>query len=428
MEEVSARESWSNLALIRLNAFGFGITGFFLAMDTIILPVLVLTVAPEAYKNTYLAMLGISGLLVAAAVQPIVGRLSDRTRTFLGRRVPFLIWGTVFVCAGLTGLPLAPNFLVLFGVWVFIQFNLNIAYGPALALIRDLVPMRRMGVASAIKIMSDAVGGMVLIAITGALIASETHAGTLDWKWLTLALLGSSLIITVTLTSVTALTKTRSSMPVRRRRDRDSTPPVLDRNLVLFLTSRLLMFAAITSFQTYGLFYLRDVVGVDDPAETLGRMILAIGGALSTMVYVAGWASDRVGRKPIVVIGATGAALSTLWMLTADSSLEVTLIGTVIGASVGALLSANWALANELGSPERAGLHLGIVNLATVGGAAVAKMVGPGIDLLNRAHDNFGYEVLIVGCAVMFFIGAILLLPVKTTRNYDSGPESQSLD
>jgi len=37
-------------------------------MDTVVLPIIVLTVAPDELKNTYLAILGISGLLMAAAV------------------------------------------------------------------------------------------------------------------------------------------------------------------------------------------------------------------------------------------------------------------------------------------------------------------------------------------------------------------------
>ena len=53
-------------------------------MDTVVLPVIVLTVAPEEFKNTYLAVLGISGLLMAAMVQPTIGRISDRTQSPLG--------------------------------------------------------------------------------------------------------------------------------------------------------------------------------------------------------------------------------------------------------------------------------------------------------------------------------------------------------
>ena len=194
------------------------------------------------------------------------------------------------------------------------------------------------------------------------------------------------------------------------------------------MISRLVMIMAISSFQTYGLFFLRDSVGLDDPAAALGRMILVIAGALAIAIYLAGLVSDRLGRKPLVMVGAIGAALSTMWMLTASNSTEALIIASVIGASIGVLLSANWALANELADEAQAGLHMGIVNLATIGGAAGAKMLGPGIDALNRIpgrSDDFGYQVLIAGAAGFFILGAILLMPLKTTgREAVSGDAS----
>ena len=117
--------NWTNLALLRLNAFGVGINGFYLAIDTVVLPVLVLILAPEALKNTYLAPLGLSGLLVAGVIQVIVGRLSDRTRSPLGRRVPYLLGGSVLICLGMVGIGLAPTFWLLFAVWLFIQANIT---------------------------------------------------------------------------------------------------------------------------------------------------------------------------------------------------------------------------------------------------------------------------------------------------------------
>jgi len=117
----------------------------------------------------------------------------------------------------------------------------------------------------------------------------------------------------------------------------------------------------------------------------------------------------------VIMVGAIGAAVSSLWMLTADDSTEVLIIASVIGASVGTLLSANWALANELAIDNQAGLHIGIVNLATIGGAAMAKLLGPGIDALNRISADLGYQVLIAGSAGLFLIGALLLMPLKTT-------------
>jgi len=385
-------------------------------MDTVVLPVIVLTVAPEEFKNTYLAILGISGLVMAALVQPTIGRISDRTQSPLGRRVPFILWGSVFAAVGLIGIRLAPNFGVLFGVWIFIQANVNIAYGPGLALIRDCVPLSRIGMASSMKIMSDAAGGAVMIAVTGALIGKT--GSDIDWEWLTLGILAFLMILAISITSVQVSRRELSSPSNSQREDVESSfRSVLNTQLGLFLVSRLFMITAIASFQTYGLFFLRDSVGLDNPAEALGRMILAIAGALAVAVYIAGWVSDRVGRKPVVMVGAIGAALSSLWMLTANDSTEVLLIASVIGASVGVLLSANWALANELADESQAGLHIGIVNLATIGGAAAAKLLGPIIDALNQIpgrSDDFGYQVLIAGDAAFFLIGALLLMPLKT--------------
>jgi MFS family permease len=417
MAQGSWVQRWSQWDLVRLNSFSFGITGFILAMDTIVLPIIVLTVAPEGLKNTYLAILGISGLVMAGLVQPTVGRISDRTESPLGRRVPFILWGSIFAAVGLIGIRLAPNFGILFGVWIFIQANVNIAYGPGLALVRDFVPLNRIGMASSMKIMSDAAGAAVMIAITGALIG-KTGSGV-DWEWLSLGILAFLLILAISITSI-QISRREVSPPSKSGHPdiKSSLRSVLNTQLWLFLVSRLIMITAITSFQTYGLFFLRDSVGLDNPAEALGRMVLVIAGALAVAVYVAGWVSDRIGRKPVVMTGALGAALSTLWMLTADDSTQILTIASVIGASVGVLLSANWAMANELADENQAGLHLGIVNVATIGGAAAAKFLGPIIDALNQIpgrSDAFGYQLLITGDAAFFLIGAILLMPLKTT-------------
>lgn len=270
MAQGSWVEKWSQLDLLKLNAFSFGVTGFILAMDTVVLPVIVLTVAPEEFKNTYLAILGISGLIMAAMVQPTIGRISDRTQTPLGRRVPFIIWGCVFAAVGLIGVRLAPNFGVLFAVWIFIQANVNIAYGPGLALIRDCVPLNRIGAASSMKIMADAAGGAVMIAVTGALIGKANSS--IDWEWLTLGILAFLMIVAISITSV--------QVSIRELKNPEMTQPVdvassflsvLNMQLGFFLASRLVMIIAIMSFQTYGLFFLRDSVGLENPAEALGE-------------------------------------------------------------------------------------------------------------------------------------------------------------
>ena len=311
MAQGSWVDKWSQWDRLKLNSFSFGITGFILAMDTVILPVIVLTVAPEEFKNTCLAILGISGLLMAAAVQPTIGRISDRTNSRLGRRVPFFLWGAAFAAISLIGVRLAPNFGVLFAVWIFIQANVNFAYGPGLALIRDYVPLNRIGMASSMKIMSDAAGGAVMIAVTGALIGKT--GSNLDWEWITLGIIAFLMTLAISITTVVVSRRELRDPSNSQRRDVESSfRSVLNPQLGLFLVSRLVMITSIASFQTYGLFFLRDSVGLDDPAEALGRMVLVIAGALAIGVYISGWVSDRVSRKPVVMVGSIGAAISSL--------------------------------------------------------------------------------------------------------------------
>lgn len=412
---------WSNLALLRLGAFGFGMTGFFVAMDTIILPTLVLDVAPEGAKNTLLGILGLSGLLVAALVQPIVGAYSDRTRSPLGRRVPYMLWGVALVCLGLAGLSFTLTLLSLLIIWIFIQANASIGYGPYQALIRDLVPLHRIGVASSLKILADASGGVVLIALSGWLISRYAGPESLLWLRLTLGMLGGILLLTAAVSAATVVRRERAAERLYRGRHtlRGSTSG-LHPQLLRFLLSRFMLITASVVFPTYGLFFLRDVVVADNPAATLSQAILAIGGALALSVYPAGWLSDRIGRRPVILAGGSIAALGSIAVFWATDTGMVIAIASGIGAGIGIVLSANWALANELAAPGREGQHIAMVNLATIGGAAFAKILGPGVDLLNSLLlPNAGYAALLFGCAVLFILGGLLLLPLKATADGD---------
>jgi MFS family permease len=185
------------------------------------------------------------------------------------------------------------------------------------------------------------------------------------------------------------------------------------------------MITAIFVFPTYGLFFLKDVVGAENPPQTFGIMILSIGGALVISVYPAGWLSDRIGRKPVVIFGGLAAALVSLLLVTADTTLEVVLMASVAGAAVGTVLSASWALANELGTEGREGQHMGIVNLATIAGAASAKVFGPGVDLLNLASPGYGYSALLFGCGAAFLVGALLIVPLNPRTRRAGGSPAQ---
>ncbi|MEE9465605.1 MAG: MFS transporter, partial [Candidatus Neomarinimicrobiota bacterium] len=155
-----------------------------------------------------------------------------------------------------------------------------------------------------------------------------------------------------------------------------------NRNFTWFLVSRLLIFMDFTTIQQFALNFLRDVTGVSNPAEATARFsILAVAGMLA-IVYPAGFLSDRIGRKPIAIgAGLLGAAGIAIIFFAHDYGAILVAAG-VIGVAIGAFNSTNWALATDLVVKGEEARYLGLANVATAGGAALARLIGPVIDFL----------------------------------------------
>ena len=417
-----AEHAWSKRALVALNLYSFGLAGFILGMDTVVLPILVLEVAPHAAKNTLLGVVGLAGLLATALVQVPVGWASDRTRSRLGRRLPYMLWTCLCIPVGLAGLAMPLTYVSLLVIWMFIQINSGIGYSPYLASIRELVPNNRMGVAASVKTLLEAVGGASVLCLAALMISNYSRPDGVHWLWATLALFAAVLLFTAGASSITIFGRMRQSggaAAVAFQRAAMAFPEStsmarLHPDLGWFVVSRGAFMAAVVIFTTYGLFFLRDKVQVGNPAEALGLAIIGIGGALVLTTYPAGWMSDRIGRKPVLAVGTVVAVAATVAMMWVSSYLIAVVVASVIGGAVGMILTSHWAMANDLGTPGREAQHMGIVNLGTLIGASGAKAIGPLPDLVTVWFGpGYGYTALLAASALLFIVGAALLFKVR---------------
>src|SRR5688572_948982 len=83
--------------------------------------------------------------LAGAVVQPIVGAMSDRTRTRFGRRRPYFVLGIALTAASLIYLAGFPPIIPMLLVLSINAFFLNVAADPYMALLADLVPIDQRG-------------------------------------------------------------------------------------------------------------------------------------------------------------------------------------------------------------------------------------------------------------------------------------------
>ena len=84
----------------------------------------------EANKVSNLAIVTTVSFIFTLFAQPIVGALSDRTRSRLGRRAPWMILGAAVAAVFLVGLGSLSSIVWITVFWVVIQVALNALQGP----------------------------------------------------------------------------------------------------------------------------------------------------------------------------------------------------------------------------------------------------------------------------------------------------------
>ncbi|MBI2847512.1 MAG: MFS transporter [Chloroflexi bacterium] len=372
---------------------------------------------PETQKNAYLGALSFAGLLVAMFVQPSAGWLSDRSRSPWGRRRPFLAVGTLVALLVLPGLGIAKAFLGLLLTLCLLQLATNIAQGPFQAFIRDFVPDARRGAASGVKNLLDVIGGMTFVALAGYLMGFHMTSQGSHWLWLSLALPAGAIFATMAWTVLFVKEKNTAGEPTNQPIKLGSQQGVLEAKahpgFFWFLLSRFFLVMALATLQTFGLYFLKDVVLLPNPAQAAGTLAIVIGVFVLLTVYPAGHLSDRFGRKPLILISGILGAAGVLILLTARSFETVLISSIFMGVASGLFTSTNWALAQDLVPKDKAGQYLGLTNFASAGGAGIARASGGLIDLLNAYEAGLGYTVILLGCAIYFILGSLLVMRVR---------------
>ncbi len=408
---------FSSVDYIKISIFGFAISALWGSLHTIVMPLRLLDFVAEPEKNTYLGLLTFAGLILAIVVQPIAGAISDRSGLRWGRRRPYILIGATATMLFLPGIGLAGSYIAIFFIYCLLQVSTNIAQGPYQAFIPDLVPEGRRGLASGVKTLLEIVGGVALLYPIAFFMDRYFTGQGASWLWLALGALAIVLlgVMITTLLTVKERPGTGSQLPLLPTLYKSFRINVrANRDFVWFLISRLLVLMAFTTLQTFALYFLRDVVGVANPASATAQFsIVAVIGMLA-VVYPAGRLSDRIGRRPVVVasglLGALGIALIFLFQ---HSYILIIFFGGLVGISFGAFMSSNWALATDLVGKGEEARYLGLTNLATAGGAALARLIGPVIDFFNAYSPRLGYSVMLGACFIYFLIGSLLLMKIK---------------
>ena len=339
--------------------------------------------------------------LAGAFVQPIVGAMSDRTRTRIGRRKPFFIMGVSLTAASLLFLgtfpPLAPMLLVL----AFNAFFLNVAVDPFVALMADVVPPGQRGRV-----------GAVLGVFTFCGAAATSILGAALWNSsppLVFAIVAGGLVVAWTVTTVGV----REPPPPAERPAplRMDVPGYIrglleHRELAKYVGAASLYWLGTGGVIPYITRFGVHELGMNE-GESFSLALPALAGSVVGAV-VAGYAADRAGKKPVLA-----AALAFFGVVALAGSQAATIpqayaVLAVVGLGNGAVTALVAPLLVDLVPPLRAaeltGLGSGVWSLTQPVGAVIAGAI---------VEISTSYRGAFVGAGALVLLSFLVLLTVR---------------
>ena len=351
----------SFLRMFVISLLGFALTFSSNIQDPPLMTFKVRQLAPDL-PNTALGFLGFLGLLVAMAVQPIIGVFSDRARTKMGRRLPFIIGGAVLIAASLFLLAAAPTLWILLVGVIFIQFSSNILQGPWQALIPDLVPESQRGKASSLKAVMDIVALVVGGLVAGKILSAGIERWGDNGVYLAAAAPTVVFFLFIIITAIWAREKPEDVVPPM---EYPTVGEALKRAFYVnfrenkvfgwWFANRILFWGAFIAINSFLINYMIDVIKMEETQAQAfyGNLKLILGGALIVLALVSGWLSDKFGRKPIMIISGLVAFAGAFALLFVRTTPLISLAGGVVGMGIGAFLSVSWALATDIVPRQR---------------------------------------------------------------------------
>jgi MFS family permease len=352
---------------------------------------------------TVVALLTNERSLFGGLIQPFVGQLSDRTRSPIGKRGPYLLVGGIGAALFLAVLALQPPFWVMFAAVTLSGIFLFVALGPYSALLADITPYTQRGRIGSLIAVAGVVGALLF-----ALVSLALWGPARGWVFLI-----SALIIAASL-AVVALgvrePEEYASHHAEHAGLRSGAKALLrEKPLAIYVAAMAIYWLGAGAASPFITRFGVKELGIAE--ETSFLLLLVVVVATSIGALLCGWLSDKVGRKrvlqPALLLFAFAALAGSQ-----VTSLEMALpIMVLVGLGNAAPTALYLSLLADLVPKQRAGVFMGYANMVW----SVAQPVGAllaGI-LVDATQSYRGVFVLAALCMVL----AALVLG-KVPNNY----------
>ena len=283
---------------------------------------------PLILTNTFHLNETISGAIMAADnvmalfLLPLFGGLSDKCTSRLGRRRPFILFGTLAAICLMLLLPLfADSYHAAPGggkiaLFICVLGLLLVAMGtyrsPAVALMPDITPKPLRSKANAIINLMGAVGGILYLLITTFLyhVKSETYVSFFPLFAIVAGIMAAALAVVMFFVNEPELVRKQQEYERKHPEDDltehtaqgDTLPADVKKSLTFLLVSISLWFVGYNGVSTWFSVYAENIWGMSlGQANTC--LTIATGGAILSYIPI-GIVASRIGRRKTIRFGA----------------------------------------------------------------------------------------------------------------------------
>jgi MFS family permease len=323
--------------------------------------------------------------LTNSLLQPIVGAFIDRT----SRRKPFIVAGLALMGVGTLAFVIAGRFVSLVLIRMLQGVGVALTVPAALALLATSTQKRTrggsMGIYTSMRMVGLAIGPLIggaLLDRLGFNAAFFTGAG-----FIALGLV----LVQLWVHEVPADVSEEKARPFR----------VFDRGLLTagIIGLSIATFIMASSFAMMGALEAQFNQRLNQTAFGFGIAFSAL--MISRLIFQVplGWLSDRIGRKPLVIVGLILMAPSTILLGLAGTTLALTGYRVFQGLASAAIAAPAFALAGDLASRGGEGRQMSLITTGFGFGIAVGPLVAGVLAV-------YSFELPFVVGGVLCLIGA----------------------
>ncbi len=286
-------------------------------------------IIPLMLKNTFGMTESVTGYIMAADnvfaifLLPFFGALSDKCRSPLGRRTPFILIGTACAVVLLPLLPILDNryvtaptatTLVLFVcALAALLISMGSYRSPAVALMPDVTPKPLRSKGNAVINLMGAAGGIIYLIITSILYPKkegDVHVDYLPLFIIVAAIMVISVIVLFAtirepklVAEVTAYDEKHpeQNLAVENEDGKQTLPRPVKKSLIFLLCSIGLWYIGYNAVSTFFTTYAEEMWNMSAGQASL-CLTVATAGAIASYIPV-GFIAAKVGRKKCILMG-----------------------------------------------------------------------------------------------------------------------------